>query len=318
MENIVLTWGSWFIWSHLLKSLINNNYNVFCLIRKTSDLYRIKDILGTENLKLIYCEDIKEVEKVFTENKISHIVHLATTYKKAHEIDDIDAMIDTNIRLWTYLCELSLKYWVKYFINTWTFFEYKHYKDKENILSENSEETPLNLYASTKLSFNNILKYYTNNSGFKAITLRLFSPYWPNDNVKIIPLFIKNIINDWVEELKLSGWEQRLCFTYVDDIVNAYLKCLEKIEFLWNNYDIFNIWSNDVYSLRDIYKYLCEISGKNWNIIFWAFPYASNEIFYSKCDNSKAKELLGREPTISIENWLSLTYNNYNNDFWKN
>lgn len=318
MKNIVLTWGSWFIWSHLLKKLINNNHNVFCLVRKTSDLYRIQDILGALNLKLIYCDDINEIENVFVENKVDYIIHLATAYKKAHEIDDIDAMIDTNVRLWTYLCQFATRYWVKYFINTWTFFEYKLYKDKKNKLSEDSEEFPYNLYAATKLSFHNILKHYTHNSGVKAITLRLFSPYWPNDNVKIIPLFIQNIINNGVDELKLSGWEQRLCFTYVDDIVNAYLKCLENIEHLENNFETFNIWSNDIYSLKEVYKYLCEISGKKWNVIFWVLPYSSNEIFYSKCDNSKAKELLWREPTVSIKDWLSLTYNSYNNDFWKN
>lgn len=318
MKNIVLTWGSWFIWSCLLKYLINNNYNVFCLIRKISDLYRINDILNTVNLKLIYCDNFNEVEKVFAKNKIDYVVHLATTYKKAHEIGDIDAMIDTNIRFWTYLCQFAIKYWVKYFINTWTFFEYRHYQDKENFLSEDSEESPLNLYASTKQSFNNILKYYTNTSDFKAVILRLFSPYWPNDNVKIIPLLIKNIISSWDEELKLSGWEQKLCFTYVDDIVNAYWKCLENIEHLENDYEIFNIWSNDVYSIKKIYRYLCEISGRKWNVKFWAFPYVPNEIFYSKCDNSKAKELLWREPAVPIKDWLSLTFNSYNNDFWKN
>lgn len=317
MKNIVLTWGSGFIWSHLLKELINNDYNVFCIIRKTSDLYRITDILGKKNLNLIYWDDIKEIENVFPENKIDYIVHLATVYKKTHEIMDIDTMIDTNIRLWTYLCQFAIKYWVKYFINTWTFFEYKHNQGRKNILSEWAEEFPFNLYASTKLSFNNILKHYTDRSDFKAITLRLFSPYWPNDNVKIIPLLIKNILNNWVEKLKLSGWEQGLCFTYVDDIVNAYLRCLKNIEHLEKNYEIFNIWANDVYSLKEIYNYLCDISGKKWNVKFGAFPYTSNEIFYSKCDNSKAKEILWWEPTISIKDWLFLTYNSYKDVFWK-
>ena len=32
-------------------------------------------------------------------NPIDYIIHLATTYKKAHEIEDIDAMINTNISL---------------------------------------------------------------------------------------------------------------------------------------------------------------------------------------------------------------------------
>jgi len=316
MNNIVITWGAWFIWSHLLKRLLWNN-RVFCLLKKTSDLYRIKDLLDNNNLQLVYSESIKDLEDIFANNKVDCVFHLATTYKKVHEINDIDAMVDTNIRLWTYLCQFAIKYWTKYFINTWTFFEYEHNQNEKNVINEDTVELPYNLYASTKLSFHNVLKYYTNNNDFKAITLRLFSPYGPNDNIKIIPLLIQNIIN-WSEELKLSWWEQRLSFTYVDDICDAYIKSIEKIENLRNNYEIFNIWSNKTYSLKETYEMLCNISWKTWNVTFWAFPYAQNEIFHSQCDNKKAKTLLGREPKISIKDWLSLTYNSYLNDFWKN
>lgn len=317
MKNILITWWSWFVWSRLIKKLIDDNH-IFCITRKSSDLYRIQDILDNKNLEIVYSDDINDIEKIFRDNHIDYIIHLATTYKKVHEIDDIDAMIDTNIRLWTYLCQFAAKYWVKNFINTWTFFEYQHNGDKENILSETSEESPYNLYASTKLSFHNILKYYTSNYDIKAVTLRLFSPYWPKDNVKLIPLLIRNIINDWKEELKLSWWEQKLCFTYVDDIVDAYVKCLEKIDSFENKYEVFNVWWDNVTSLKEIYEVLCEISNKKWNVKFWAVPYANNEIFYSKCDNSKLKNMLWWRNKTSIKDWLTLTYNTYKNDFWKN
>ena len=316
MKNILVTWWSWFIWSCLIKKLIEDNH-IFCVTRKASSFDRILDILGNKNLETLYSDNINDIEKIFRDNHIDYIIHLATTYKKAHEIEDIDAMINTNISLWTYLCQFAIKYWTKYFINTWTFFEYEHKKNRENIISEDTTELPYNLYASTKLSFHNVLKYYTNNNDFKAITLRLFSPYGPNDNIKIIPLLIKNMIDNW-DELKLSWWEQKLSFTYVDDICNAYIKSIEKIEDLEHNYEVFNIWSGETYSLNEIYEILCDISWKIWNVKFWAFPYAKNEIFYSQCDYKKAKRLLWWEPKISIKDWLLLTYNSYLNDFWKN
>lgn len=297
--------------------MIDDNH-IFCLTIKNSDSYRINDILDNKNLRIVYSDDINDIEQIFRENKIDYIIHLATTYKKAHEISDIEAMINTNISLWTYLCQFAIKYWVKYFINTWTFFEYEHIQNVDNIINENTNELPYNLYASTKLSFHNILKYYISNFDFKAITLRLFSPYGPHDNIKLIPLLINNIIKNWDDELKLSWWEQRLSFTYVDDICNAYIKSIEKIADLKNNYEVFNIWSDKTYSLKEIYEMLCDISWKIWNVRFWASQYLENEIFYSQCDNNKAKALLWWEPQISINDWLLLTYNSYLNDFWKN
>ena len=192
MKNILLTWSTWFVWSHLLIALIDRWFNVFAVVKKWSNTSRIDKYLSKKNLHIVYVIKNDDIEQIFLKNKINFVIHLATTYKKTHNKFDIDEMINTNIAFWTYLCDISVKYWIKYFINTWTFFEYAHYKNKKNIITEKTKEKAYNLYASTKIAFNNIIKYYTENYDFKSVTLRLFSPYWPNDNDKIIPLLIKN------------------------------------------------------------------------------------------------------------------------------
>jgi nucleoside-diphosphate-sugar epimerase len=318
MKNILLTWSTWFVWSHLLIALINKWFNVFAVVRKWSNISRIDECLLNKNLQIIYVTEHDDVEKIFLKHKINFIIHLATTYKKTHNKLDIDEMINTNITFWTYLCDLSVKYGVKYFINTWTFFEYAHYKNKKNIITEKTQERAYNLYASTKIAFNNIIKYYTENYDFKSVTLRLFSPYWPNDNDKIIPLIIKNTIDD-NNVLNLSWWKQKLSFTYIDDIVDAYLLSLNYIIKTRNKFSIFNIWSSQVVSLKEIYKNILKISKKSGkNINFWIVPYSKNDIFYSWCDNSKAKDELWWTTKYWIKDWLSLTYKSYLNEVYRN
>ena len=95
MKNILITWWSWFIGSYLTKKLIGDNH-VFCVTRKSSDLYRIQDILDNKNLEIVQSDDINNIEQIFRENHIDYIIHLATTYKKSHEISDIKEIADSK------------------------------------------------------------------------------------------------------------------------------------------------------------------------------------------------------------------------------
>ena len=313
-KTILLTWWTWFIWSHLLKALIDFGHRVILLKRDKSNIEKIAKIL-TEKYEYITVFNINEqnIEDIFRNNSIDIIIHLAAYYKKNHTPQDINEMIYSNINYPTLLCELSIKYWVKYFINTWTFFEYEHKKNEKNILDEKSTEKSYNLYAATKLAFNEIFKLYTQNNDFKGVNLRLFSPYWPKDNEKIIPILIKAILQK--KELKLSWWKQELTFTYIEDITDAYMRTIEFIEKMDTSYEVFNIWYDNTSSISNIIDIIKYISWENIdNIKLWEIPYWDNEIFDSTCNNNKAKEILNRIPKYSIEKWLTLTYKYYKNE----
>jgi len=313
-KTILLTGWTWFIWSQLLEKLLDLGHKILLIKRADSNTKRIDNILdkNSENISLFNIDEI-DIETVFMTHKIDVILHLATCYKKTHSSDDLEEMIDSNIKFPSTLCELASKFGVKYFINTWTFFEYEHKNHEQELLSETTKERAFNLYASTKLAFNEILKYYSQNHDFKVVNLRLFSPYWPKDNEKIIPLLIKSILQK--KEIKLSWWEQQLTFTYVEDIVDAYIKSIDFLEQMSTTYEVFNIGGDKTSSIREIISYLKEILWIQLdNVKLWEIPYGKNEIFYSWCDNTKAKTILHRNPQYDIKKWLSLTYDFYKNE----
>lgn len=313
-KNILLTWWTGFIGSHLLDRLISLDYQVIVLIRNTSNQRRIADTIinSRGRITLLNIDEIG-IENIFQQYNINLIIHLSTFYKKVHNTKELSEMIYANITFPSLLCELSVKYWIKYFINTGTFFEYAHHPKKINILTEKSKEKAYNLYASTKLAFNEVAKFYVENYEFKIINLRLFSPYGSKDNDKIIPLIIKSIINN--KALRLSWCMQKLSFTYIDDIIEAYVQSIQYIENMISNYEIFNIWYWTAISIKDIIEKLKKISDNQIeNIIIWAHEYTKNEIFHSDCDCSKAKKMLNRKPKYDITQWLHLTYNYYKNE----
>lgn len=304
-KNILLTGATGFIGSHVLHRLLSLKYNITILKRKTSNTWRIRDILD----KVIVCniDKTNNYEKIIKEQLVDGIVHVATKYIKNNASQDqIEEMVKSNVLFPSLLLEAAIGQNVKFFINTGTFSEYKTVKKP---VRETSVIDPVNYYSATKSVFENILRFYSQQKKIKGVTLKLFSPYGEKDNQKIIPLIIRSFVGG--EILATTKGEQKLSFTYVDDTVDAYIKAIGFAESNNFHYDSFNIGSDRVYSIIEIIKTIEKISKKKSKIEIGAIPYDEKEIMYMCCDNTKAKKILNWNPKTDISEGLSRTYNFY-------
>ena len=305
IKKILLTGATGFIGSHLLYELVGKKYEVIIIKRSTSDTWRINDLL--DKVKVYNVNEIN-LEEIFIENSIDCAIHLATNYIKAHKNRvEVESMISDNIKFPTDLAELCVRYNVKNFINTGTFFEYKM---KKKAIDENDPIEPYNFYAATKIAFGDILKYYSKQFCFRVIDLKLFAPFGEKDNEKLIIFLIKSMLQG--KHVDFSGGEQSWNFTYVKDIVQAFIKGLKKIETI-HKYESFNIGYEKSYSIKQLVKKLEAISGKKIDISWGSKPYAENEIFYVNCKNNKAKDILGWNSQFNLQTGLKETYNYYLN-----
>ncbi|MCD6398767.1 MAG: NAD-dependent epimerase/dehydratase family protein, partial [Candidatus Aenigmarchaeota archaeon] len=114
--NILLTGASGFLGSHLLPKLVKKDYNVIILKRSFSNTWRIKNIIP--QLKS-YDIDKMDIEKIFRENKINVIIHLATDYGKKNS-NDVSQILKSNVELPTKLLKLGTKYGSSFFVNAHT------------------------------------------------------------------------------------------------------------------------------------------------------------------------------------------------------
>lgn len=300
---ILITGATGFIGSYLLdKLLYDTNYNIIILKRSTSDIFRISNLL--QKVK-VYDADTINLEEIFKRNKINGIVHLATNYVKAHNLHSISSLIESNITLPTKLIELSAIYGVRYFINTGTFFEYSF---NCNPVTEESQIKPYNLYAATKLAFNNVLEYYGSNTSLNILTLKLAAPFGYKDNQKLVPYLIKSLLNN--EKVILEKGEQEWDFIYVKDVVSAYISAIELcINTKRSIFEEILIGTSEKTSIKKMVETINGLHGKE--MIFLEKEYQPNQIFTVYLDNSKAKNMLQWVPKYSIEDGLEETYNLY-------
>jgi len=295
-QTILLTGATGFLGSHLLEALLKNNYQVVILKRTTSDTWRINHLL--EQVKS-YDVDRVTLQSIFEEQNIDYVMHLATLYRKFDNGLEVKEMIASNVTFPTELLELAVKYKVKGFINTGTFFEYDCSKLP---VDEDAEINPFNLYAKTKVAFESILKTYSNT--LNITTLRLFSPYGEKDNNKLIPMIISKALTG--ETIELSDGLQKLDFIYKEDIVGAYLCAIRTIEKQQGNgYSIYNIGFGVSISIREIVSIIEEQLKKPLNKVWGSVSKVDIPIVFA--DISKAMADLEWRPQYSIQEGIEKT-----------
>lgn len=300
-KTLLLTGATGFLGSHLLEALLREGHHVIVLKRSTSDTWRIEHLLEQ---CISYNVDQIPLEEIFKLHQIDCIIHLATFYKKAHLASDIDLMFDANVTFPTKLLDLAVAHGIKSFINTGTFFEY----DPSILpISEANPIKTFNLYAKSKLAFEQILKSYADEGKIKASTLKIFSPYGPKDDTnKLIPFIVSKALKN--EPISLSEGFQKLDFIYAGDIAQAYLKTLAQID-TFSEYESFNIGSGNPYSVREVVTILEELRGmplqKTWG------PPSTVDSPVIIASRIKAKEQLHWEPQTSLRSGLEATIKYY-------
>ena len=112
---VIVTGGTGFLGSHLLRSLIEHNYTVIALKRSWSNTWRINDLLPS-----IMVHDIDKVSlrEIFLDRPIDFLIHAATSYGRKGELTS--QIIESNLLFPIKLFELCAE------VQCWYFFQHGH------------------------------------------------------------------------------------------------------------------------------------------------------------------------------------------------
>lgn len=235
MSKILVTGGAGFIGSHLAKKLLDRGDEVV-IIDNFNDYYdpklkhdRVKNILREYKFKL-YKGDIRDqklLEKIFKNEKIDKIVHLAAMAGVRHSLKDPISYADINIMGTLNLLQLSVKYKIKNFVYASSSSVYGNNK-KLPFSEADSVDHPISIYAATKKADELVAHVYSHIYKLPTTGLRFFTVYgpWGRPDMALF-LFTDAIIKGKTIQVNNYGKMTRN-FTYVDDIVNGTIKVLDK------------------------------------------------------------------------------------------
>ncbi len=301
---VLLTGGAGFIGANLIRELLRLKYEVSLILKKSSNLWRIKDVL--HGVKIYYVDLLSrdKLTKIVNEVNPTFITHLAI-YSHYRNQTDAEKMIEVNIKGTLNLLLASKNVDYKIFINTGSSSEYGI---KNKPIDESSLLNPISFYAATKASATLLCHAFAREYKKPIVTLRPFSVYGQyEEKDRFIPTAIKAIFKN--KPIRITPGNQRRDFIYIKDIVDIYIKVMNKGKKLSGQ--ILNMGTGIEHTNDEVVQLLFKVSGRKVKIEKGAYPIRAWDTQHWVADISKTKKLLNWKPNNTLFEGLKKTYEWY-------
>jgi len=260
---VVVTGGSGFIGSNLVKLLLKKNYFVINIdkLSYSANPYNLKDIFNNKKYKFFKVDinNKKKIVKILNKYKPIGIFNLAAETHVDRSIDEPKNFIKSNILgVYNLLEAIRISKKKLKLIHVSTDEVYGDIKVGKRT-NEKFAYDPSSPYSATKASADHLIKSYIRTYKIPAIISNSCNNYGPNQfPEKLIPKLIFNIINNKPLPIYGKGKNSRE-WIHVKDHCEALLKIFQKGK-IGQNY---NVGSNQNISNLEIAKKILKILKKN-------------------------------------------------------
>ncbi len=178
---------------------------------------------------------------------------------------------------------------------------------------ETMRPEPLSPYAVAKLVGEYYCQVFWHVYGLETICLRYFNVFGPRQNPAsmysgVISIFIDALMKGKTPVIYGDG-EQTRDFTYVANVVDANIKAAQSSKGIGM---VMNVANGERISVNQLFEILKKITGKE-NVKAEYLPERKGDVKHSQADNTLARELIGYQKIIGLEEGLKLTV-----EWWKN
>ena len=329
MKNIIITGGAGFIGSHVVRLFVTKypQYNIINLDALTyagnpENLADI-DTMPNYSFEKVNILDVPEVERVFKQYKVTHIIHLAAETHVDRSIHSPLDFVYTNVVGTVNLLNVAKRNWdnfsdkLFYHVST---DEVYGALGSTGFFTENTPYHPNSPYSASKASSDHFVRAYGETYHLPFVVSNCSNNYGPNHfPEKLIPLLINNIITKKPLPVYGDGLYTR-DWLYVKDHATA-IDTVFHSGRAGETYNIggFNEWTN-----IDLVKLLCKqmdeklanAPGTSEALITFVKDRPGHDRRYA-IDASKINKELGWKPSVTFEEGLSETIDWYlNNQEW--
>ena len=177
---------------------------------------------------------------------------------------------------------------------------------------EDMAPDPLSPYAVAKLVGEYYCQVFTRVYGLETVSLRYFNVFGPRQDPGsqysgVVSRFISSLCSD-EQPVIFGDGEQSRDFTYIDNVVAANLKAATTTKGVGN---VINVATGERITLNQLLAELKDLIGKPQVVVDYREPRVG-DVRHSLADTTRARELLGYEPTVGLREGLRRTI-----DWWK-
>lgn len=298
MKTYLITGGAGFIGSSLARRLINEGARVFVVDDLSSG--KKENLPSSADLDILSVQDPflgKLIKKIKPDAVFHCAAHINVRNSLKNPLKDAQINIIGSINLFE-ACRENL---VKTIIFPST--SGALYGDACVIpTSENEPLLPSSPYGAAKISVEHYLSYYANTYGFNTQILRLSNVYGPfqsrEGEAGVVSVFC-NARKTRKTPIIYGDGNQTRDFIYVDDVVDVFIKALEKPGF-----NLYNVGTGIETSVNKLFDLIFQ-DTKTKKCYAEA---QKGDVYRSALDSSKARRELGWKPNYSLIQGIEKTY----------
>lgn len=299
-KRVLVTGGDGFIGSHLTEKLLDMGADVSIFTKSSitqtqpvlRNLNHVRDSIRIINGSIAENDCITSIVK----DEPHIIFHLAAIPYVNYSFEHPFEVIRTNYNGTLNVLQAAMNLDVERVVITSSSEVYGTAQKEE--IDEKHPLNPTSPYAASKAAADRTAFSFWKTYGLPIAIIRPFNCFGPRHTYDVIPKFIRLAIGNAPLTVYGTG-EQRRDFTYVDDMVRAFLIMGSDKKAVG---EAVNFGSGKDVSINELARKIIEISGSKSPITHQKERLA--EVGRLVCDYSKARKLFGWEPEVSLDEGL--------------
>ncbi|WP_409176037.1 NAD-dependent 4,6-dehydratase LegB [Brevibacillus fortis] len=299
-KKILVTGADGFIGSHLTERLVRLGYDVKAFVNYNSfNSWGWLDHSPNEIASEldVFAGDIRDPHGIKQAMKdCDTVYHLAALIAIPYSYHSPDTYVDTNVKGTLNILQAAKELGVSKVVHTSTSEVYGTAQ-----FVPITEEHPLqgqSPYSASKIGADQMAIAYYSSFGLPVSIIRPFNTYGPRQSARaVIPTIITQIANGQ-QSIRLGSLHPTRDFNYVEDTVRGFLAVAQSDKSIG---EVINIGSNYEVSIGQTVEMIAELMGSKIEIFSddQRIRPVKSEVERLWADNTKAKELLGWEPTYA-------------------
>ena len=285
---ILVTGGSGFIATYIVKHLLENKHHVKILDLKEPKIRHKNIEFANKSILDNIINEIKGCDAVF---HFAALLGVENSDKRP--LDTMRVDLEGSVNVFKSAMEANIKKMI------FSSSSEVYGEPRELPIREDSTKGPVSTYGVSKLAAEMYAKAYNQEFGTDIRIVRFFNVYGPRQTANfVVPIFMNLALQN--NPIKIFGeGNQTRCFTYVEDVTDGVLKVFEK----GRAGEAYNIGNNQPTTILELAQIVKELTGSKSEIIKAGFGKETRlkerEIEYRIPDISKIKTL-GWVPKTSI------------------
>lgn len=294
-KKVLITGITGFLGSSLVRNLIDLNFDVYGLKRKSSDIWRCAHF--EKNVTWINIEDDLFFDLDKPKIYVDILIHAA--WIGVSHVERYDFCVQNqNVEF----LELLLKRVIaKKIIGLGS---QEEYGIKSNKISESEIANPISYYGKAKIECLNLVNRHVQKKKIEFIWLRIFTIFGEGESGNwLIPQLIYAMKK--LDHLDLTYGEQKYAYLYIQDFSSILTKIVcKKIDS-----GIYNVSSNQVLTIKEIVLKIQNIVNKQFQLNFGALAYRENQAMHIEGNILKLVSQIGEIEFTDFDLALSNTVN---------